>query len=88
MRYKRRARRSIGIEIDPEVIEIWTNMNQIDFELIHWRCNYFSKKISFYRQRTGLLRSRKATLCYEGGCVSFLRVHPRPKQEEAFCGFS
>ncbi len=26
MRYKRKARRSIGIEIDPEVIGIWTKL--------------------------------------------------------------
>jgi len=35
MRNKRRARHNIGIEIDPNVIELWTKNNQIDFELIH-----------------------------------------------------
>ena len=35
MRNKRSARRNIGIEIDPAVIDLWTNNNQIDFELIH-----------------------------------------------------
>ena len=29
LRYKRKAKRSIGIEIDLEVIKKWTNMNQI-----------------------------------------------------------
>jgi site-specific DNA-adenine methylase len=47
MRYKRRARRSIGIEIDPEVIGIWTNMNQIDFELIHGNAITFLKRYPF-----------------------------------------
>ena len=47
MRYKRRARRSIGIEIDPEVIGIWTNMNQIDFELIHGDAITFLKRYPF-----------------------------------------
>ncbi len=35
MRYKRKAKRNIGIEIDPEVIEMWNNKNQKDFELIN-----------------------------------------------------
>jgi site-specific DNA-adenine methylase len=35
MRNKRPARRNIGIEIDTNVIELWTKTNQIDFELIH-----------------------------------------------------
>jgi DNA adenine methylase len=35
MRNKRRARRDIGIEIDPGVIELWHQNGQIDFELIH-----------------------------------------------------
>jgi DNA adenine methylase len=34
IRNKRPARHNIGIEIDPEVIEMWTNSNQINFELI------------------------------------------------------
>jgi DNA adenine methylase len=34
MRNKRPARRNIGIEIDPEVVEIWTNGKQKAFELI------------------------------------------------------
>ena len=47
MRYKRKAKRSIGIEIDPEVIGIWTNTNQIDFELIHGDAITFLKKYPF-----------------------------------------
>ena len=35
MRNKRRARRDIGIEIDPQVIELWHQNKQIGFELIH-----------------------------------------------------
>jgi transposase len=35
MRNKLRARRDIGIEIDPKVIELWHQNKQIDFELIH-----------------------------------------------------
>jgi len=35
MRNKARARRDIGIEIDPQVIEIWSQNKHIDFELIH-----------------------------------------------------
>jgi DNA adenine methylase len=34
MRNKRRARSNVGIEIDPEVIKMWTNEKQIAFELI------------------------------------------------------
>ena len=47
MRYKRRAKRNIGIEIDPEVIGIWANTNQIDFELIHGDAITFIKKYPF-----------------------------------------
>lgn len=35
MRNKRAAEKNIGIEIDPKVIEMWTNANPIGFELIH-----------------------------------------------------
>jgi len=35
MRNKARAKRNIGIEIDPHVIELWYQNKQIDFELIH-----------------------------------------------------
>ena len=35
MRYKREAKRNIGIEIDPAVIRMWADINQTDFELIH-----------------------------------------------------
>ena len=47
LRYKRKAKRSIGIEIDPEVIKKWTNMNQIDFELIHEDAIAFLKRYPF-----------------------------------------
>jgi site-specific DNA-adenine methylase len=35
MRKKRSAQRNIGIELDPEVIEMWQDADAIDFELIH-----------------------------------------------------
>ena len=35
MRYKREAKRNIGIEIDPAVIGMWADINQTDFELIY-----------------------------------------------------
>ncbi len=47
MRYKKRAKRSIGIEIDPEVIEIWNSSNQIDFELIRGDAIAFLKSYPF-----------------------------------------
>ena len=47
MRYKRKAKRNIGIEIDPEVIEIWNSKNQIDFELINGDAVSFLKSYPF-----------------------------------------
>jgi len=47
MRYKKMAKRNIGIEIDPEVIEIWNNKNRIDFELIHCDAVSFLKSYHF-----------------------------------------
>jgi len=36
IRYKKLAKRNIGIEIDPKTIEMWTKTSsKIDFELIH-----------------------------------------------------
>jgi DNA adenine methylase len=35
MRNRARAQRDIGIEIDPQVIEMWCQNKPIDFELIH-----------------------------------------------------
>ena len=36
IRYKKLAKRNIGIEIDPKTIEMWTKtFSEIDFELIH-----------------------------------------------------
>lgn len=35
IRHKRSAVRNIGVEIDPEVVEMWRNEVTIDFELIH-----------------------------------------------------
>ena len=35
MRNKRAARSNIGIEIDPEVVGMWTKVNPIGFELVH-----------------------------------------------------
>ncbi len=47
MRYKRRAKYNIGVEIDPEVIERWTSNNQADFELIHGNAISFFKDYPF-----------------------------------------
>ncbi len=47
MRYKRKAKRNIGIEIDPEVIEIWNSKNQKNFELINGDAVSFLKSYSF-----------------------------------------
>jgi len=47
MRYKKRAKRNIGIEIDPEIMEIWTSRNEIDFELIHGNAISFLKSYPF-----------------------------------------
>jgi site-specific DNA-adenine methylase len=47
MRYKRKAQRNIGIEIDPEVIETWNSKCQIDFELIHGNAISFLKSYPF-----------------------------------------
>jgi site-specific DNA-adenine methylase len=35
MRNKRAARSNIGLEIDPEVVGMWTKVNPIGFELVH-----------------------------------------------------
>lgn len=35
MRNKRPANRNIGVEIDPEVMQMWGDPNQIGFEMIH-----------------------------------------------------
>ena len=47
MRYKRKAKRNIAIEIDPAVIEIWNNKNQNDFDLIHGDAVSFLKNYPF-----------------------------------------
>lgn len=47
MRYKRRAKRNIGIELDPQIIEIWNSRHQIDFELIHGDAVSFLKSYPF-----------------------------------------
>jgi DNA adenine methylase len=47
MRNKRRASRNIGIEIDPQVIDLWTKNQQIDFELIHDDAINFLKSYRF-----------------------------------------
>lgn len=47
LRQKSRAKHSIGIDINPEVAEMWRNMNQIDFELIHGDAIVFLKSHSF-----------------------------------------
>ena len=49
MRYKKSAKRNIGIEADPEIIEI-LNRNQIDFELIHGDAVTFLKNYFFTGQ--------------------------------------
>ncbi len=47
MRYKKKAKRNIGVEIDPEVIEMWNSKNQIDFELINGDAVSFLKSYPF-----------------------------------------
>lgn len=47
MRYKKRAKRNIGIEIDPEIMEIWNSRNEINFELIHGNAISFLKSYPF-----------------------------------------
>jgi len=43
MRNKGHTRRDIGIEIDPQVIEMWDQNKHIDFELIHDDAIYYLK---------------------------------------------
>jgi len=47
MRNKRPAERNIGIEIDPEIIKMWRDVRQIDFELIHGDAIPFLKSYPF-----------------------------------------
>ncbi len=47
MRYKKRSQRNIGVEIDPEIIEIWNSRNQTDFELIYGDAISFLKSYLF-----------------------------------------
>ena len=47
MRYKKTAKRNIGIEIDSAIIEIWNSRNQADFELIHGDAISFLKNYPF-----------------------------------------
>lgn len=44
---KRPASRNIGIEIDPKVIEMWTNVNRSDIELIHADAIAYLKNYQF-----------------------------------------
>jgi len=50
MRHKRPAKRNIGVEIDPEVIEMWHSRNQIEFELIHGDAVNYLKSYRFTGQ--------------------------------------
>jgi len=47
MRNKRPAGRNIGIEIDPKIIEMWKDVKQIGFELIHSDAITFLKDYPF-----------------------------------------
>ena len=47
MRNKRAARRNIGIEIDPEVVEMWEKMSPVGFELAHDDAIHYLKKYRF-----------------------------------------
>jgi len=47
MRYKKKAMRNIGIEIDSEVIRALTNKHEVDFELIHGDAITFLKEYPF-----------------------------------------
>ena len=35
MRYKRSAKRNIGVEIDPKIIKKWNTTEEVNFELVH-----------------------------------------------------
>ena len=47
MRYKKKAMRNIGIEIDSEAIRVLSSKHQIDFELIHKDAITFLKEYPF-----------------------------------------
>lgn len=47
MRYKRSATRSIGIDIDPKTIELWTCSNPIGFDLVQGDAITFLKSYPF-----------------------------------------
>ncbi len=47
MRNKRPANLNIGVEIDPEVIRMWGDGNQIDFEMIHGDAVNYLKSYRF-----------------------------------------
>jgi len=47
MRNKRPANRDIGVEIDPEVLQIWGDYNGIGFEMIHGDAVHYLKSYRF-----------------------------------------
>ena len=47
MRYKKRAKRNIGVEIDPEIIDVLNSKEKIDFELIRGDAVSFLKRYPF-----------------------------------------
>lgn len=47
MRYKKRSKRNIGVEINPAIIKIWDSKEKIDFELIRGDAVSFLKRYPF-----------------------------------------
>ena len=47
MRYKRIAKRNIGVEINPKVIEMWENLDQTDLELVNGDAITFLKNYNY-----------------------------------------
>jgi DNA adenine methylase len=48
IRKKKQANKNIGIEIDPNVIELWTKIsNQMDLELIHGDAIHYLESFHF-----------------------------------------
>ncbi len=50
MRYKRIAKRNIGVEINPKVIEMWENLDQTDLELVNGDAITFLKNYNYTGQ--------------------------------------
>ena len=47
LRHKRPARHNVGVEIDPEIIQMWEEQNEFEFEMIHGDALHFLKSYPF-----------------------------------------